>query len=61
MVRFPREATISFHLACSAAQVGGLEDAKDCLRRAFQLDDSLRTKALEDLDFAPLRDGLGRP
>lgn len=54
MVRFPKEAMISYHLAGYAAQVGDLEDAKDCLRRAFRLDDGLRVKALDDPDLAPL-------
>ena len=54
MVRFPREAMISYHLAGYAVEVGDLEDARDCLRRAFELNPALRQKALDDPDLAPL-------
>ena len=54
MVRFPREAAISFNLACYAAQSGDLEDAKDCLHRALSLDEGLKLRALDEPDLAPL-------
>lgn len=54
MVRFPREAAISFNLACYAAQSGDLDDARDCLRRAFELEPGLRQKALDDPELALL-------
>ena len=54
MVRFPKAGAISFNLACYAAQSGDLEDAKDCLRRALELDESLKLRALDEPDLAPL-------
>ena len=54
MVRFPKAAAISFNLACYAAQSGDLDDAKDCLRRALELDESLKLRALDEPDLAPL-------
>ncbi len=59
MVRFPKEGAISFNLACYAAQSGDLDDARDCLRRAFGLDPGLRIKALDDPDLKPLWGSLG--
>ena len=61
MTRFPDEAIISFNLACYAAQGGDLDDARDCLRRAFALEPALRVKALEDPDLEPLWQDLGQP
>ena len=61
MVRFPREAIISYHLACYAVEMGDLADAKDCLRRAFGLDPGLRQKTLEDPDLKALWPGVNWP
>ena len=58
MVRFPKEAAISFNLACYAAQMGDLDDARDCLRHAVASDEGLKQKALEDPDLAPLWPGV---
>lgn len=60
MGRFPEEGGISYHLACYAAQSGDIEDAKDCLRRAFKLDPDLRQRALDDPDLEPVWEGMGQ-
>ena len=51
MVRFPKAAMISYYLAGYAVEVGDFEDVRDCLRRTFELDGSLRLKALDDPDL----------
>ncbi len=48
------QTAISFNLACYAAQMGDLNDARDCLRHAVASDEELKQKALEDPDLAPL-------
>lgn len=58
--RFPKEAIIPFNLACYFCQLRDLETAKDCLRRAFEIDLSWRETALEDRDLEPLWNFLGQ-
>ena len=53
---FPRESTIPYNLACYAAQLGRLAEARDWLAQAFRLGNvrELKLRALEDPDLAPL-------
>jgi len=53
---FPREPTIPYNLACYAAQLGRLVEARDWLAQAFRLGNAkkLKLQALEDPDLAPL-------
>jgi tetratricopeptide (TPR) repeat protein len=48
------EATFHFMLACYDCALGNLDDAKDGLTRAFELEPVLRLKALDEPDLAPL-------
>lgn len=54
--KFPQNPTIAYNLACYAAQLGRLEEAKLWLERALQLGDPAKVKALaaEDPDLKPL-------
>src|ERR1044071_2602281 len=54
----PTNATIQFNLACCEAQLGNLEPAKACLRRAIEIEEKFRVMALEDPDLEPLRASL---
>lgn len=51
---------IHFNLACYAAQLGHLDEARERLGRAFELDSNLRLLALEDPDLEPLWKSLGK-
>jgi hypothetical protein len=50
---------IQFNLACYASATGRMEDAKERLRHAIDLDKDIRELALEDDDLKPLL-GLDR-
>lgn len=54
--RFPKEATVSYNLACYACQLGRLPEARDWLQRALQAGDrnDIKSKALDDEDLKPL-------
>jgi lipopolysaccharide biosynthesis regulator YciM len=54
-VKFPECATIHFNLACYAAQLGQLEEARRRLRRAIQLDQGFAVLAKTDPDLEPIR------
>jgi tetratricopeptide (TPR) repeat protein len=54
----PSDATIQFNLACYEAQLGNLDPAKTCLRRAIEIEGKFRVIALEDPDLEPLRASL---
>jgi Tfp pilus assembly protein PilF len=47
-------AVFHYNLACYECQLGNLEEAKDRLKRAFQLEPRYRLKALDDEDLEPL-------
>ena len=53
---FPSDPTIPYNLACYAAQLGRLPEARDWLAQAFRLGNAkeLKLRALEDPDLAPL-------
>ena len=52
---FPDCATIHFNLACYAAQLGHLDEARLRLRRAIQLDKGFAALAKTDPDLRPIR------
>jgi Flp pilus assembly protein TadD len=49
-------ALIAYNLACYASVAGRTEEAKNRLRRVFDLDKAFRAVALEDPDLRPLWD-----
>src|SRR5215475_16101296 len=56
--RFPKEASIKYNLACYCCQLGEIENAKDHLKKAFEIDATRRLQALGDEDLKPLWDSL---
>lgn len=52
------EAAFHYMLACFDCALGNLDDAKEGLARAFELEKGLRLKALDEPDLAPLRESL---
>ena len=54
----PKVAMIIFNLACYASDTGRMEEAKDRLRHAIQLDKDVRGLALYDEDLKPLWDWI---
>jgi Flp pilus assembly protein TadD len=54
----PNVAMIAFNLACYASVAGRMEEAKDRLRHAIELDKDARKLALEDEDLKPLWDWI---
>jgi tetratricopeptide (TPR) repeat protein len=52
--KFPEEAIIKYNLACYFCQTGDTENAKNYLKKAFELDSSWREKAFDDPDLEPL-------
>ena len=55
----PKVAMIAFNLACYASAAGRMEEAKERLRHAIELDKEARKLALEDEDLKPLWDWIG--
>lgn len=58
--RFPKEGLIAYNLACYAAQLNQLEEARQWLQRSIDLWGKDKTKfmALRDEDLAPLRNEI---
>ena len=54
----PKIAMIAFNLACYASVTGRMEDAKERLRNAIELDKDVRKLALDDEDLRPLWDWI---
>ena len=54
----PKVAMIAFNLACYASVTGRIEDAKERLRMAIDLDKGVRILALDDEDLRPLWDWI---
>ena len=55
--RFPDEHLIPYNLACYAAQLGHLQEARDLLKKAFRQSGnptSIKLRALDDPDLEPL-------
>jgi tetratricopeptide (TPR) repeat protein len=55
----PKNALIAFSLACYASVTARIEEAKEHLRRAIDLDKDVRKLALDDEDLKPLWDWIG--
>jgi lipopolysaccharide biosynthesis regulator YciM len=53
--KFPECGTIQFNLACYCAQLGELDEARERLRRAIQLDKGFAAMAKSDPDLKPIR------
>jgi Flp pilus assembly protein TadD len=51
-------AIIEFNLACYASVTGRMEDAKERIRKAIELDKDVRIQALADEDLRPLWDWM---
>ena len=60
--RFPSQPMIAFNLACYACQLGRLDEAREWLRKAMDVDDEkeIKTRALDDLDLEPLWANIGK-
>jgi lipopolysaccharide biosynthesis regulator YciM len=56
----PEVAMIAFSLACYASVTGRMEEAKERLRHAIDLDKDIRKLALDDEDLKPLWDWIAR-
>ena len=54
----PKVAMIAFNLACYASVTGRMEEAKERLRHAIELDKDIRRLALDDEDLKPLWDWI---
>jgi tetratricopeptide (TPR) repeat protein len=52
------EAAFHFLLACYDSALGDLDEAKEGLQRAFELDPGFRLKALDERDLEPLWESL---
>ena len=55
----PKVAMIEFNLACYASVTGRMEEAKERLRHAIELDKEARKLALEDEDLKPPLEWIG--
>ena len=55
----PKVAMIAFNLACYASLTSRLEEAKERLRHAIELDSGIRGLALDEKDLHPLWDWIG--
>lgn len=56
--RFPKEAIIFYNLAYYECQLGEIENTKDYLKKAFEIDSTWRLQALDDEDLKPVWDSL---
>jgi Flp pilus assembly protein TadD len=54
----PKVAMIAFNLACYASVTGRVEEAKERLRHAIELDKDIRRLAIDDEDLKPLWDWI---
>jgi lipopolysaccharide biosynthesis regulator YciM len=54
----PKVAMIAFSLACYVSGTGRMEEAKERLRHAIELDKDIRGLALDDEDLKPLWDWI---
>jgi tetratricopeptide (TPR) repeat protein len=54
----PKVAMIAFNLACYASVTGRIEDAKERLRHAIDLDKGVQKLAIDDEDLKPLWDWI---
>jgi len=56
--KFPKEPEIKYNLACYFCQTGEIQNAKNYLKKALEIDSNWRMAALEDEDLKPLWESL---
>ena len=56
--RFPSDAMTHFNLGCYACQLGDIEEAKERVGKAIELDAKFKLLALDDPDLEPLWETL---
>ena len=56
--KFPKEPAIKYNLACYFCQTGDIQNAKNYLKEAFEIDSNWRMAALEDEDLKLLWESL---
>lgn len=56
--KFPKEAVIKYNLACYYCQLHEIENAKNYLKKAFEIDLNSRLRALDDEDLRALWDTI---
>ena len=56
--KFPKEAIIKYNLACYCCRLGEIENARNYLKKVFEIDSTWRAQALDDEDLRPLWDSL---
>ena len=56
--KFPKEAAMKYNLACYFCQTGDIQNAKNYLKEAFEIDLNWRMAALEDEDLKLLWESL---
>jgi tetratricopeptide (TPR) repeat protein len=52
--RFPSDAMTQFNLGCYACQLGDIDQSKERVRKAIELDAKFKMLALDDPDLEPL-------
>jgi predicted Zn-dependent protease len=52
--RFPQEATIHYYLACYACKQGRLDEAREKLAKAIEMQPTFKKAALEDEDLTAI-------
>ena len=60
--KFPKEYIMRYNLACYAAQLGNLKEARDWLQKAIDLagTNEVKLMALNDPDLEPLWREIGK-
>jgi len=56
--KFQKEAAIKYNLACYFCQTGDIQNAKNYLKKAFEIDLNWRVAALDDIDLQPIWDSI---
>jgi|SRR5882757_1706989 tetratricopeptide (TPR) repeat protein len=56
--KFPKEAALKYNLACYFCQTEDIQNAKNYLKKAFEIDLNWRVAALEDADLQPIWDSI---
>jgi len=54
----PKEGIIKYNLACYCCQLQDIENGRNYLEKAFEIDSNWRKAALDDADLKPLWDSL---
>ena len=56
--RFPGDAMTHFNLGCYSCQLGDIDQAKERVRKAIELDAKFKMLALDDPDLEPMWDNM---